>query len=212
VILFAPRADEAYARAMGFMSASAAVKNLAERRVLPDEVVALGKRKGEGLEAWARAKSRLPSKTKHLKRSAASSATGPSRKERKTEYTPCKFGVLTDAADVRTTLERICRTNGPLFCRNSGDKGAVSALVAIEVDANPVSQPNRTRKLLFAGLKDYATKVRPKTHPETPRSSPRTARSLCLARRFTQASRLAVSRDRRKSVGSRSGLPRTSTR
>jgi hypothetical protein len=45
---------------------AAAVNHLADRGVLPDEVVALGKKMGEGLEAWGRAKRRPPTETKRL--------------------------------------------------------------------------------------------------------------------------------------------------
>jgi hypothetical protein len=141
---------------------AAAVNHLADLGVLPDEVVALGKRKGEGLEAWGRAKRRPPTETKRLDGSAPEA----SRNERKAGNGP--GGVLT-VADDATKIAVELRQRVPLFCRKKGDKQTVWALVPpIKLeDTDPVTKPNRTRKLLAAGLNDYAAQLRPETHPES---------------------------------------------
>jgi hypothetical protein len=139
---------------------AAAVNHLADRGVLPDEVVALGKRNGEGLEAWGRAISRPPTETKRLDGSAPEA----SRNEHKAGNGP--GGVLT-VADDATKIAVELRQRDPLFCRKRGDEQTVWALVPpIKLeDTDPVTKPNRTRRLLAAGLKDYAAKLRPETHP-----------------------------------------------
>ena len=141
---------------------AAAVNHLADRGVLPDEVVALGKTKGEGLEAWGRAKRRPPTETKRLDGSAPEA----SRNERKAGNGP--GGVLT-VADDATKIAVELRQRVPLYCRKKGDKQTVWALVPpIKLeDTDPVTQPKRTRRLLADGLNDYAAQLRPETHPES---------------------------------------------
>ena len=140
---------------------AAAVNHLAERGVLPDEVVALGKRKGEGLETWGRAKRRPPTETKRLDGSTPEA----SRNERKSGSGP--VGMLT-VADEATKIAVELRQMDPLFCRKRGDKQTVWALVPpIKLEnTDPVTKPKRTRRLLAAGLEDYAAQLRPETHPE----------------------------------------------
>ena len=137
---------------------AAAVNYLADRDVLPDEVVALGKRKGEGLEAWGRAKRRPPTETKP--------APEASRNERKAGNGP--DGVLT-VADDATKIAVELRQRAPLFFRKRGDKKTVWALVPpIKLeDTDPVTNPKRTRRLLAAGLEGYAAQLRLETHPES---------------------------------------------
>ena len=141
---------------------AAAVNHLAERGVSPDEVVALGKRKGEGLEAWARTKPRPSPETKRFDGSAPEA----SRNERKAGNGA--VGVLT-VADDATKIAVELRQREPLFCRKRGDKQTVWALVPpIKLeDTDPVTKPKRTRRLLAAALKDYAAQLRPETHPES---------------------------------------------
>jgi hypothetical protein len=141
---------------------AAAVNHLADRGVLPDEVVALGKRMGEGLEAWGRAKRRPPTETKRLD----SSAPEASRNERKAGNGP--GGVLI-VADDATKIAVELRQKVPLFCRKRGDKQTVWALVPpIKLeDTDPVTKPKRTRTLLAAALKDYAAQLRLEMHPES---------------------------------------------
>jgi hypothetical protein len=138
---------------------AAAVNHLAERGILPDRVVELGKRKGEGLEAWGRASRRQPTETKHLD----SSALDVSRNSHKTENAPRDVHVFTVAND-RTKIVLDLRQRDPVFCRQKGDNQTVWALVpAIKLrDTNPTTEPKRTRKLLAIGLKDYAARLRPK--------------------------------------------------
>ncbi len=141
---------------------AAAVNHLADRGVLPDQVVALGKKMGEGLEAWGRAKRRPPTETKRLD----SSAPEASRNERKAGNGP--GGVLT-VADDATKIAVELRQRDPLFFRKRGDKKTVWALVPpIKLeDTDPVTNPKRTRRLLAAGLEGYAAQLRLKTHPES---------------------------------------------
>jgi hypothetical protein len=158
---------------------AAAVNYLADRDVLPDEVVALGKRKGEGLEAWGRAKRRPPTETKRLDGPAPEA----SRNERKAGNGP--DGVLT-VADDATKIAVELRQRDPLFCRKIGDKQTVWALVPpIKLeDTDPVTKPKRTRRLLAAGLKDYAAQLRPETHPESLKTAaPRHDGEIAEARR-----------------------------
>jgi len=142
---------------------AAAVNHLADRGVLPNQVVAIGQNKGEGLESWGRTSRRLPAETKILDGSTPKA----SRNERKTGNRPCKVGALTNTDDATKIVDDIRRRGSPIFCQ-IGDKRAVWALVAIKLeDTNPLTQPNRTRKLLATGLKDYAAQLRPETHPES---------------------------------------------
>ena len=129
---------------------------------MPDQVVELGKKKGEGLEAWGRASPRLPTATKRLDGSAPET----SGNESKAGNRPCKVGTLTVADDVTKIVDDLSR-RGPLICRKKGSKRAVLGLVVIKVEGtDPLTQPKRTRKLLAAGLKDYAAQLTPDTTGE----------------------------------------------
>ena len=127
--------------------------HLAKRSVLPNQVVALGKKNGEGLEAWGRASRRLPAETKILDGSSPKACPSKS----KTATRPCEAGVRTIAAGA-TKIMIDLRQSGPLYCLEKGDKQTVWALVPpIKLgDTDPVTNPKRTRRLLAAGLEGYA--------------------------------------------------------
>jgi hypothetical protein len=93
--------------------------------------------------------------------------------------------VLT-VADDATKIAVELRQRDPLFCRKIGDKQTVWALVPpIKLeDTDPVTKPKRTRRLLAAGLKDYAAQLRPETHPESLKTAaPRHDGEIAEARR-----------------------------
>jgi hypothetical protein len=162
---------------------AAAVNHLADLGVLPDEVVALGKKMGEGLEAWGRAKRRPPTETMRLD----SSAPEASRNERKGGNGP--GGVLT-VADDATKIAVELRQKVPLFCRKRGDKQTVWALVPpIKLeDTDPVTKPKRTRR------EGYAAQLRLETHPESFKTARKANAADDEPRRPRPVSRVAVNR------------------
>ena len=133
------------------------MNHLAERGVLPDEVVALGKKKREGLEAWGRGKPRPSTENKHL----GARAPETSRNARKTENGASNASVLALAKDTRKITIDLLQKD-PLFLRKNDD-GAIFALVPpIELErVDPVNKPKHARKLLAAALMIRGAKLWP---------------------------------------------------
>ena len=98
---------------------AAAVNHLADRGVLPDEVVALGKKIGEGLEAWGRAKPRPSTEKKH----AGGPTPETSRNPRNTGNGAANAKVPRIAHDA-TQIAIDLRRKDPLFFRRNACAGA----------------------------------------------------------------------------------------
>ena len=147
---------------------AAALNYLADRGILPDKVIELGKVKGQGLEAWGRGKPRPSTENKHL----GGRAPETSRNARKTENGAANASVLALAKDARKITIDL-RQKDPLFLRKNDD-GAIFALVPpIELErVDPVNKPKHARKLLAVALMIRGAKLWPRKKKPQTRANP----------------------------------------
>lgn len=157
VIIDYGRTDEERRTNRQFASRDAlALKHLAKQGIAPDQVVELGKRIGQGLEAWGRTNRRQRSETKRLDSSV--NVTRLVKSAGKVQR--CAIGRVAVADDAMTFLKRF-QKEGPIWFRENGVDGAVWALVAVKLSkTNPKTQPTKTRRLLSIGLADYLKKLK----------------------------------------------------
>jgi hypothetical protein len=134
VIIDYGRTDEERRTNRQFASRDAlALKHLAKQGIAPDQVVELGKRIGQGLEAWGRTNRRPRGETKRLDSSV--NVTRLVKSAGKVQR--CAIGRVAVADDAMTFL-KIFQKEGPIWFRENGVDGAVWALVAVRLSkTNP---------------------------------------------------------------------------
>jgi hypothetical protein len=146
---------------------AAAVEHLAERGISPDEVVDLGKKKGEGLEAWAGAKPCIKPRKK------ASDANGvidgksaeprDQSEDANDEWDEQEDDQETsEAVDQNRTrqlraIKEIAR-NGHVFFR-APDEDETWGIVAIKLAVSASRADSELRKTLADALREYADQL-----------------------------------------------------